>query len=182
MKINNRIKFFFGILFFFFMALNVNSSALAIEDEVVSRVLGGLKAVFLDVAPVSPVIKEKGLTSEKLKADIEQKLQDAGINVIPEQEYQRLKRTPRYPLCRLELFVHAVEIQDKGVMNFYIVLQVQQAAYLSRNYTIKISAPTWEKGELSYSYGSSVDSIPKVVRTLTDKFIKAFLEANKENK
>ena len=180
MKIKNRIKFFLGILFFFTLSFNLNSSVLAIEDEVTLRVLGGLQKVFLNIAPITPIIEERGLTSERIKAGIEQQLQDAGIGMLSEKEFNRLRRSQNYPLCRLELFAHAVEIQDKGVMVFNIVLQVQQVAFLARNPAIRIYAPSWQKGELSYSYGTSVDSVPKVVKTLVDKFIKAFLAANKK--
>ena len=180
MKIKNHIKFFLGILFFFTLAFNLNSSVLAIEDEVTLRVLGGLQKVFLNIAPITPIIEEKGLTSERLKADIEQQLQDAGIALLSEKEFERLRRSPNYPLCRLVLFTQIFEIKDKDVMIFNIVLQVQQAAFLARSPSKKIYAPTWQKGELSYSYGTSVDSVPKVVKTLVDKFIKAFLEANKK--
>jgi len=180
MKIKNRIKFFLGILFFFTLALNLNSSVLAIEDEVTLRVLGGLQKVFLNVTPVSPIIEERGVTAEKLKADMEQQLQDAGIEMLSEKDFNRLRRSQNYPLCRLELFVHSAEIQDKGVMIYNIVIQVQQVAFLARKPGIRIYAPSWQKGELSYSYGTGVDSVPRVVRKLTDKFIKAFLEANKK--
>jgi len=179
-KIKNRIKFFLGILFFFTMALNLNSPVLAIEDEVTLRVLDGLQKVFVNIAPVSPIIEERGVTGERLKADMEQQLQDAGIEMLSEKEFNRLRRSQNYPLCRLELFAHAVEVQDKGVMIFNIVLQVQQVAFLARKPGVRIYAPSWQKGELSYSYGTGVDSIPKVVKDLTDKFINAFLEANKK--
>lgn len=180
MKTKNRIKFLLGITCFLTIALNLNSSVFAIEDEVALRVLGGLRKVFLNVAPINPKIVERGLTSERLKADIEQQLQDAGIEMVDEEEFGRLRRSQNYPLCRLELFTQIFEIKDKDVIIFNIYLQVQQAAFLARNPGIKINAPTWQKGELSYSYGTSVDSIPKSVRNLVDQFIKAYLAANKK--
>lgn len=182
MKIKNRIKFFLGILFFFTLALNLNTSVFAIEDEVALRVLSGLKKVFLYVAPISPIIEEKGLTSERLKTDIEQQLRDAGVEMLSEKEFERLRRSPNYPLCRLVLFTQIFEIKDKDVMVFNIVLQVQQASFLARSPSKKMYAPTWQKGELSYSYGTSLDPIPNSVRNLVDQFIKAFLAANKKKK
>ena len=180
MKIKNRFKFFLGTLFFFTIALNLNSSALAIEDEVALRILNGLQKVFLNVAPISPILEEKGLNGERLKADMEEQLQESGIDLISEKEFDRLRYSQNFPLCRLELFVNAAEIKDKDVMIYNIVIQVQQVAFLARKPGIRIYAPSWQKGQLSYSYGSGVDTISKVVSMLTDKFIKAFLEANKK--
>ena len=153
---------------------------LAEEGKGMDTTLKGLRGIFVQVVPVGPETREKGFIDHQLKKDAEQQIWDAGIKTLTIKEYDRLKRSRRYPLARLDLTTSVHDIKGKDVMVFDIVVQVRQVVFLARKPVINIMAPTWEKRKLGYS--ESLPLIHKEVRKAVTRFIDAYTAANPETR
>ena len=161
------------------ISANFNSLSSAVDGEDTRAVLGGLKSVYVHVDALHPEIEQKGIAAAQVRKDVEQQLMKAGIRVLSEEEYSRIKISATYPFARLELSITMEEIQiDENVsLNvFNIVVRVSQAVFLGRKPAIKMFAPTWERREMNFT--NSVADVQQRLRAFVSEFIAAYLAAN----
>jgi hypothetical protein len=147
-----------------------------VYSDMNSETLRGLRSVYVWVAPMDSKIEQEGLTVAQIRRDAERQLQREGIKLLPEEEFNRLRRSRNYPLGRLEIIVTIKAIKEGDIKIYNITVRFSQIAFLSRAPVIKLFAPTWERQTI----GSSEDlsKVTEGVKTGVEAFISAFMSVN----
>jgi len=177
MKNCQRISFTLGIVMLFTL-VNLVSFALAIDDEAVSASLGGLKSIYIAEPSIDSQVRYDGLSTRRLKKNTDRQISKSGIKALSEKEFDRLKRSERYPLGRLDTVITVSEITSMDLKIYNIVVQLRQVVFLARKPVAKLWAPTWGKRELGYS--GNVDVVEERVKDIVGQFINDYLSANQK--
>ena len=144
--------------------------------EIDSMTLRGIKSIYVKISPINAGVAQEGLSTAKIQRDTERQLEKAGIKLLSEKEFIRLKQPRNYPLGRLEVLVTIKDIrQDQGKV-YNITVRISQIVFLSRAPVMKLFAPTWESTIIGYSH--NLDVISDVVRDGVEEFINAYLSVN----
>jgi hypothetical protein len=144
--------------------------------EIDDTTLRGIKSIYLQISPINAGFAQEGLTAAKIHRDTERQLESAGIKLLSEKEFLRLKQPRNYPLGRLEVLVTIKDIRQDNGKVYNITVRISQIVFLSRAPVIKLFAPTWESTIIGYSH--NLDVISHVVRDGVKEFIDAYLSAN----
>ena len=147
-----------------------------VYSEMNSETLRGLRSIYVRVAPIDSKIQQEGLTTAQIRRDTERQLQREEIKLLPEEEFDRLRRTRNYPLGRLEVIVTIKDMNKDNEKLYNIIIRFSQIAFLSRAPVIKLFAPTWE----SQTFGCSGDLnvITEGVKAGVEEFISAYMSVN----
>jgi hypothetical protein len=175
MNFCHQRSFASGIFVFLFLFFLTSFATMAADD---SRVMfQGLKCVYVQVNPIDFNTEQKGIVASQLREETERQLKKAGIEVLSDEEFNRLKISLKYPLARLVLSVSINEILSEGTALDVsdITVEVQQAVQLGRNATISMFATTWERNQISL--GGSAE-IQGKIRAFVAEFISAYTSAN----
>ena len=154
----------------------MGTAALAVDNEVTRSTLGGLKGVYLHVPPLSTEAEKIGLSSGQVLRDMKRQLDRAGIPLISDSEYDRLKASKRYPLARIEVYVAAYELDEPKLIIYSIKVEVRQAMLLIRKPVVKMVASTWSKEQFGNT--PDLDEVRGKLRELMDDFIDAYFSVN----
>lgn len=144
--------------------------------EIDSTTLRGIKSIYVQILPINARTTQEGLTTAKIQRDTERQLERAGIKLLSEKEFLRLKQPRNYPLGRLEVLVTIKDIKQDNGKVYNITVRISQIVFLSRAPVIKLFAPTWESTILGYSHNPDV--ISDGVRDGVEEFIDAYLSVN----
>ncbi|OPX37496.1 MAG: hypothetical protein B1H12_04740 [Desulfobacteraceae bacterium 4484_190.2] len=167
----------FAILIMVLFVGGVDAFAkVGVYSEMNSETLRGVKSIYVRVAPIDPTIEQEGLTTAQIRRDTEHQLQREGIKILPEEEFNRLRRTRNYPLGRLEVIVTIKDMNKDAEKLYSIIVRFSQVAFLSRAPVIKLFAPTWESQTIGYSGDLSV--VTEGVKARVEEFISAYTAAN----
>lgn len=160
------------------ISVNLNALSFAADDEQSDTLLKGLISLYVQVVPIDPKTAQKGIAAAQLRRETETRLRKAGIKVLSEPEYDRLRRSATYPLARLEVSVAIdnITIADSSLKINSISVQVRQRAFLTRNPTIRIFATTWRRQAINYS--NSLADVHQTLRDIVNEFIAAYVSAN----
>ena len=155
---------------------HVDARVFASDDsEPGSLTLEGIKNIYVRVA-MDPEIETKGLGADQLKKDTEQQLRAAGIKILTEGDFSRLKGSVRYPLAGLDVIITLIEIQEMELDIYDIEVKIRQVVFLARRPVIKIFAPTWKDQTVFQS--NSLGLIREKLKESVDKFLNAYLSVN----
>ena len=147
-----------------------------VYSEMNSETLRGLRSIYVRVAPIDSKIQQEGLTTARIRSDTERQLQKEGIKILPEEEFNRLRRTRNYPLGRLEIIVTVKDVTEGNGKIYNIIVRFSQIVFLSRAPVIKLFAPTWESQTIGYSGDLSV--VIEGVKARVEEFISAYMSVN----
>ena len=147
-----------------------------VYSEMNSETLRGVKSIYVRVAPIDPKIEQEGFTTVQIRRDTERQLQMAKIKLLPEEEFNRLRRTRNYPLGRLEVIVTIKDMNKDNEKIYNIIVRFSQSVFLSRAPVIKLFAPTWESQTIGYSGDLSV--VAEGVKARVEEFISAYMSVN----
>jgi hypothetical protein len=154
----------------------VDAGVFASDDsEPGSFTLEGIKNIYVRVA-MDPEIETKGLGADQLKKDTEQQLREAGIKILNEGDFSRLKGSVRYPLAGLDVIITLIDIQEMELDIYDIEVKIRQVVFLARRPVIKILAPTWKDQTVFQS--NSLGLIREKLKESVDKFLDAYLSVN----
>lgn len=150
--------------FVLLMALTASGRAFNSPEE--RATLKGVQAVSVVVEILSPDIERDGLTKSQLKADVELRLQSAGIGLMPtSMEY-------------LYLTLLAVKTKE-GLYAYSLLLELNQPLFLMRDSRI-VTTATWKMSGLSMVHQRNLsETLRGQVANLVDVFIKAYFEQNR---
>jgi hypothetical protein len=164
-------------LLFLFFAMTAGS-LYAIDSELTRRTLLDLKGVSVAVENLQPNIQKYaqrfGLTRDQLQKDIEQKLSKSGIVVLNREKWQQ---TSGRPVLYVVVNTHEYE---KYWYAYTIVIDLMQITTLEANPDIKTLAGTWSINMTGIANIGTLNSIKNNVNTLVDRFIDAYLSANRK--
>ena len=147
-----------------------------VYSEMNSETLRGLRSIYVRVAPIDLKIEQEGLTTARIRRDTERQLHREEIKILPEEEFNRLRRTRNYPLGRLEIIVTAKDIKEGNEKIYNIIVRFSQIAFLSRAPVIKLFAPTWESQKVGHS--GDLSAVTEGVKARVEAFISAFMSVN----
>ncbi len=163
---------------FTFMSLLFYSSAPALDSEINRATLRGLAGVRVLVEDLAPEIETSGLTRDKLQGQIEQKLKNAKIKVLTQEE---CLKTPGEPY--LYIILNANAIRPKGDAYAYSIdIGLIQNVVLQRNPTLKGYAITWSTGGIGSIEKEFLDRLRESVDDLVNIFVQAYLNENSKKK
>jgi hypothetical protein len=133
-----------------------------------------LPGVFVVVTAVDSAAEEHGLHTDSLRGLLEAKFADAGIRLLTEDEW---KTTLGNPMAYLDITVTTLS----GFNFLYrLQLELRQMTVLSRDSTIPLFVPTWKSGEtMGIVPASRLSTLDQYVRVAADRFIDAFVVANR---
>jgi hypothetical protein len=167
----------FAILIIVLFVGRVDAFAnVGVYSEMNSETLRGVRSIYVRVAPIDSKIEQEGLTTARILRDTERQLQRDGIKILPEEEFNRLRRTRNYPLGRLEVIVTIKDMNKDNEKLYSIIIRFSQIAFLSRAPVIKLFAPTWESQTIGYSGDLSV--VTEGVKAGVEEFISAYMSVN----
>ena len=144
--------------------------------ELGDATLRGIKSIYLQISPLNAGITQEGLTTAKIQRDTERQLLRAGIKLLSEKEFNRLKQPRNYPLGRLEVIVTIKNVKEDNAKIYNITVRISQIVFLSRAPVIKLFAPTWESTIIGYSH--NLDVISEGVKDGVEEFINAYHSVN----
>jgi hypothetical protein len=132
-------------------------------DRATLRGLHGLKVV---VEPPSPELESAGINAENLRAQIEERLRNAGVTIDPQaREFLGLG------------FMAALE--KKGATALCLHLDLYQNVSLERDATIKTATETWGTQSVVLVWPKQLNEVAgSTVDELTTQFINAYKSAN----
>ena len=143
------------------------------DDERQRQTLAGLRGVSIVVEDVSPDVEKDGLTAATLHADMQQKLRQAGVAVLTEDQAARAPGSPHLYL-KLSAMKHG-----GGFYAYHIQLGVRQNVILLRAARGIGFATTWSATEVLGTVAwANLGSIRDDVKAEVDQFIKAYFAVN----
>ena len=173
----DRKLIWFAILIMVLFVGRVDAFAnVGVYSEMNSETLRGVRSIYVRVAPIDSKIEQEGLTTARILRDTERQLQREEIKILPEEEFNRLRRTRNYPLGRLEVIVTIKDMNKDNEKLYSIIIRFSQIAFLSRAPVIKLFAPTWESQTIGYSGDLSV--VTEGVKAGVEEFISAYMSVN----
>jgi hypothetical protein len=153
-------------------SISLNLRAFGQDDKDTRPTLRGIQGIFVQVEPLDPQIQKDGLTMDQIQADTELKLKSAGINVLTEEEFLKLRG---HPYLDVSVNISALKTQITRYL-FYIRIELNQEVVLVRAPDKKVSTVTWSTGGWGIDF--SLDNIRQTVKTQVDKFINVYLAEN----
>jgi len=134
--------------------------------------LRGLQGVAVVVETLKSDAEADGLNAGDLQADVESKLIEAGISVLPHEQW---RQTAGHPW----LYVSVNTIKYLASYFFSIDVQLKQDVSLPRDPSILTSSATWELGSIGFAVPQSFpDKIRESVNTYISRFIADFSAVN----
>jgi hypothetical protein len=130
--------------------------------------------VYVVVEPFEPAAESDGLFRDSLRQSMENKLVDAGIRLLNQQDWQM---TLGNPLLLLKLNL----VRPSRFFYLYnIELELQQLVVLARDSTIPVFTTTWQAGDIVGTVrAANLPSLRLQVLIATDHFISALAAANR---
>ncbi len=154
----------------------------AAEDRIPFR---GLKEVGVFVEDIDPEAIKDGLSKEQIKTDVESKLREAGIKVIPTENCLHLPASPSGTDSYLYVIVNTVKFVSGLEYVYGTSVQLKQVVALERGKTVKPSrallwATTWEKSDgVEISWVKDLaENVRRHISDKVDLFIGDYSAAN----
>jgi hypothetical protein len=151
------------------IVMSLPATGRASDTEFSRRTLKGIKAVAVIVEKLREEAP-KGLTEQQLQNDVELRLRNAGIAVIPSN------RADQAAAPYLYVRVNSLQLSNSPQYIYAIGIELNQAVKVARDVRIVAVAATWDKG------GTGCTSSPQRIRDgvvdYLDKFIAAYLSVN----
>jgi hypothetical protein len=132
-----------------------------------------LKGVAVAVEKINPEVEKLGLKGDQIKAEVEARLQKAGIKKITEKD--AFTGNPW-----LYININAFEAMDGRLLIYAISVELIQNVRLVRAPLTSTSAVTWAVSQAGYTNRLQVDALQKVVDELIDRFIQNYSQANQD--
>ena len=157
----------------FFMAIiglaGISSSAASAQDsDSFRQSLKGIRTLGVVVEDLPPGAKVLGLTAEVIQTDVELKLRQTGLEVVPSG---KISQAPG----RAYLYVR-VNLTDEGKAA-NIQLEFKQDVLLERNSEHIPSATTWSVGMILSN--PTAQAVREETKQFTYSFLNAWLSVNK---
>ncbi len=150
------------------LILKFDYIAYSADNEFTRPSLTDLSGVAVLVESLTSEMTREGLSKQVIESDVTSKLQEAGIQVLSEENGLWVAGTPY-------LYVNVNAFKSNEYV-YYINLEFHQDAVLKRNPEIKVDAVTWSKRYIGAS--PHLNDIRSHTKDMIGIFINAFLLAN----
>jgi len=143
------------------------------DDQTARNTLRGMSAITVSVSyRVETESEPPGIRKEQIKNNVELRLREVGIRVVPSEEAVRLKH------ASAELQVSITCMNHQYVYACHLVTQVVQAMTVVRNDQFTTS-PTWSVERYVLLGIERVREIQEHTRDMVDQFLNAYLAMNR---
>jgi hypothetical protein len=141
-----------------------------------AKTLAGLRGVYVAVAPLPDAARQHGLSEDRIQADVEAQVRQAGIAVLKKDD---LRRTPGMPYLVVQPNVERSQATGSPYA-YHVEVGLFQLVVLTRNPDLFSLAQTWNSaGGLGAAGDENLaTSTTDAVRSMIDQFIAAYLGAN----
>jgi hypothetical protein len=136
--------------------------------------LAEIKAVSVFVRGLTEETKKAGLRAERIKADVQGRLEKLGIRVVSEDEAAGLAGSP-------VVYVNISGFKREQVADYvyHVEAGLLQQVSLVRDTQIRIMSITWRKGRLGYCPSRTlVKSVRETIAYLMDGFSEDYRQVN----
>jgi hypothetical protein len=159
----------------FLSFLVFTSVCFAIGDDQYSRSsLKNLKKVSVVVQiekPLSEDFKKVGLTEERIRTEVELKLQEAKIDVVYATDL-----APEAPILHIEI---NGSNRNSKTFSFLIEVELWQKGFLKRDPKLEVIVGTWSTGVFGSGLASNMaNEMMGLINSMMDTFDKAYLSVN----
>jgi len=151
--------------------INMDFPRLLVGSEGYQKCLEGIRGIRVHVA-AGPVAEKLGLTSKKIRSDIEIRLHDNDITLLTEEQ---LIKNPRMPI--LAVSVQALQGPMEYVA-FKFDIQFFQKVTLCNGTEDRYEVPTWQRSVWGSRRLEDIGDIHECIRDRIDEFTVDFLAAN----
>jgi hypothetical protein len=142
--------------------------------EYTRETLLGLRGVVVVIETIRSDAEADGLSVTELQTDVELRLTQGGIRVLPHPEWSE---TPGRPW----LYVSVNTIKHMGNYFFSVDVQLKQDVSLPRQPSIVTSSATWELGSIGFVNPELLSAkIRDSVSAYVDNFVSDYSQANSE--
>ena len=142
------------------------------EKEILEQEsLRGLERLSVVIEDLAPELEEGGLTKSKLKAQVKLGLDQAGIEVLPEED------VIDYRAPYLYINVNGMKA-CLGLYAYATRVALKQPVVLPRSPFAEVYMATWEIGGVGTVGVNHLPAILESVRSQIDKFCRDYLAAN----
>jgi hypothetical protein len=139
--------------------------AWALDAPQARATLKGITAIKVVVESLGPDVEKDGLTSEQVRAEVEQRLGQAGITVDPSAaEYLYVKISTVKP--------------PSGFYAYSLHIEFRQPVSLLRDSSVVAYAITWDAGRIGTVGAANLRNLRNSVAGTVDEFITAYREQN----
>lgn len=143
----------------------------SVQEELARETLQGLPGVAVTMEDIAADAEKDGLQESQLRADVEDKLRQAGIRVLSEAERLRTPGTPT-----LSVRVGTYKLGD--LYSLCIELSLLQATVLKREPHLERLTATWRARGVGSGGARRLHEARQVVAGYIDRFITAYLSVN----
>ena len=166
--------FFFSVLM---MALWIAPVPCPFAQRQADSSLEGLTSVHVRVQlKIESDTAASGITAGQLQNDSEALIGDAGLKIVPQEEFDRLIGSRGYPIALFDLDAKIFKPGDAGFHVYQLNFKVRQVAYLARKPVVKFLAPTWEMTDFGTT--DTLTLVRERVRNAVIQFIRDFKAEN----
>lgn len=155
------------------IAVLIIITPLSVKAEYITdakETLRGIKSILIVVKKFHQEVQEYGLTKDKIQRDVELKLQLAGIEIIPLEEF---------PTLEPYLFIKINTVYKFGIFAYSSLVELKQLVYLGSDPKLSFDAITWSKiitgAAKERELGKTIRSS---VKDLIDIFLNDYLTVN----
>lgn len=145
----------------------------ATSPHVVARdTLRGLNGVHVVVEELRPDAVKDGLTKDAIEEKVVQRLWDAGVRVLMEDQWTIAEGAPY-------LYVNVNAVKSRDLYVYAVDLQLNQNVRLERLPSVVVAATTWTTGcRVGAVSAESVPILAQVAEQSVDRFIQDYRAAN----
>lgn len=155
-----------------FLTLTTALSA-QMDDESSRRTLAGLRGVEVVVEDLNPAVPHPGIEQSDIQTDVELKLREAGIPVLPKSQGVLSPGSP-WLYVRLALFT-----REDGMYAYAIEVVLNQSTRMIRDASIMSTATTWEaEGTVGTVGENQLRDVRETIGDQVNQFVNAYLAAN----
>jgi hypothetical protein len=143
----------------------------AMDNENTRASLRGLPGVGVLIGEIEPDIERGGVTKKQVQAEVERRLQQAGLAVLTSEAAQQSPGAP-FLVISLSTIHHSI-----GLYAYSIDVRVYQSASLVRDATV-VSVPTWSVASVGMVGSTQLRALLKSVGTKVEQFVRAYRAVN----
>lgn len=150
------------------------SPAVAMDTELSRSTLKGLRGVSVMIESLEPEVERDGLSRSTIETDVELKLRQAGITVVPPGDQKNSLGAFLY------VNVNAIQSSaNRGLYAYSVHVAVNQVVRLVRDREVRTVAATWSTGTIVIVGATRISaSVRENVRDQVDRFVNAYLAVN----
>jgi hypothetical protein len=164
-----------AILLFLFQCLTFVPPLAAIDSDVTTRTLSGLKGVYVVIEDLQPKIRQYaekfGLGRNQVQRDVERQLKASRIAVLSREDWLI---TPGKPM----LYISINTYDEQFKLAYGVAIELRQMVSMECHPDVKISASTWSTRVTGLVNIDGLGLVKENTGKMVNRFIEAYWSVN----